>query len=100
MGCGKGDFLVFLEKLDYKKLYGVKIDKGMYLEAKKKLKWTNLGNVDVVNYLKKKRKFNLMFLIDILEHIKPKKIPFLTSLLNESLNRLLFFSDSQFDCCV
>lgn len=87
IGCGKGDFLVFLEKLGYKKLYGVEIDKGMYLEAKKKLKWTNLENVDVVNFLKKKRKFNLIFLIDVLEHIEQKKIPLLTSLLNKSLKK-------------
>jgi 2-polyprenyl-3-methyl-5-hydroxy-6-metoxy-1,4-benzoquinol methylase len=74
IGCGLGFLLMALESENYKNLYGVEIDKKQFQEAKKNLKFSKLFNQDAFNFLKNcKEKFDIIFLYDLLEHIKKEE---------------------------
>lgn len=89
VGCGKGELLKVLE--DYHKtfnLYGIEIDKTTYNLAKKKLKKTKIINKDALTALKNfENYFDVIFLIDVLEHIDENKIFLFLSLVYKSLKK-------------
>lgn len=75
IGCGTGFLLKVLEDNLYLNLYGIERDKAQFEESKKLLKTTKLYNKDVLDYLKENnQKFNVIFLMDLIEHIPKDKI--------------------------
>jgi 2-polyprenyl-3-methyl-5-hydroxy-6-metoxy-1,4-benzoquinol methylase len=87
-GCGLGDFLKVLENEGYKNLFGVEIDKSAFKLASSKLKKVKLFNQSGFDFLKNKKNFfDIIFLIDVLEHIEIKKISTLVKYLFNSLKK-------------
>jgi len=88
IGCGVGFLLMALESENYKNLYGVEVDKKQFQEAKKNLKFSKLFNQDAFIFLKScKEKFDIIFLYDVLEHIKKEKIINFLKLLYKNLRQ-------------
>lgn len=82
IGFGPGHFLKVLKDEGYKNVEGVEIDKNLYKKVKGLGLPFKLFNQDAVSFLKvRKKHYDRIFLIDVIEHIAPEKIPlFLRSL--------------------
>lgn len=88
IGFGPGHFLRYLKSLGFKNVYGVEIDEGLYSQVKADFIDYELFNDDIVNFFEKnQKKFDRIFLIDVLEHIDSKKIPKLLSMICKKLNK-------------
>ncbi len=73
LGCGYGRLLNSLKSMGYKNLYGVEIGKeeSQFL----KHKGFNIINTDIIEFLKSnKEKFDVIFMMDVLEHFKKDEI--------------------------
>lgn len=71
LGCASGDYLHAYLRLGYSNVYGVEIDKGLYSTAHSL--GLNVVNRDIREYLTcTNEKFDLVLLLDVLEHL-PKK---------------------------
>ncbi len=88
IGFGEGQFLFFLENFGVKDIYGVEVDKSLYYQVKSKIARAKLCNSDGLNYLKDTNvKFDLIFLIDVLEHVNPSEIIELLRLAGKALKK-------------
>lgn len=92
IGCGTGDLLKVLKLYSDKMkkkfvLYGVEKDRSMF-KAIAKVKGVNYFNEDLFIFLKKKNNFfDLIFLVDVLEHIHVGKIIYALNLIKRSLKK-------------
>jgi 2-polyprenyl-3-methyl-5-hydroxy-6-metoxy-1,4-benzoquinol methylase len=85
VGCGMGFFLWFLQQKGFKNIFGIDADEGQILNAKK----LNLPALHVDNlqsFIDKPEKFDLIFLIDVLEHIPQVAQIEVLAALKEKLN--------------
>ncbi len=92
IGCGTGELLKVLKLYSDKMkkkfiLYGVEKDRSMF-KAIDKVKGINYYNEDLFIFLNKKNNFfDLIFLIDVLEHINVSKITQALKLIKKSLKK-------------
>lgn len=87
LGCGAGFFLKILENEGCRDIYGVEIDTPQFMEASKILKHTKILNKGVMEFLTEtKEKFDVIFILDVLEHMAKEQIIPLLMLVNKSLN--------------
>lgn len=87
IGCGWGKYLYHLKSQGFKKLYGVDISSEQVKTAKEKLFLENVEKKDALEYLKKtKEKFQVVILIDVLEHLEIEYIMELMDLISNRLN--------------
>lgn len=86
IGCGYGKNLKILEKYGYYNTFGIDISLEQIEIAKK----NNIKNVECINaidFLKNsKEKYDVILLIDVLEHIELEESIELIKLINKSLN--------------
>lgn len=69
IGCGNGKYLNILKKNGYQKLYGIDISSEQ-IELAKKSNLTNVECIDAIDFLKNvKEKYDVILLIDVLEHL-------------------------------
>jgi 2-polyprenyl-3-methyl-5-hydroxy-6-metoxy-1,4-benzoquinol methylase len=69
VGCGYGRYLWSLNKLGYKKCYGIDISEEQVDYAKNVLQLNNVERIDALSWLEDKESFfDVIFAIDILEH--------------------------------
>jgi len=87
LGCGNGKYLHVLNKFGYKNAKGIDISKEQIEIAKK----NNLSNVECINaidFLKKNsEKYDVVILIDVLEHLELNQSIELINLAFENLNK-------------
>ena len=75
IGSGTGFLLKVLEDEGYQKLWGVERDKFQFKESQKILKVSKLYNQDIFDFFKKTNQtFNVIFMMDIIEHIPKERI--------------------------
>lgn len=88
IGFGKGHFLNVLKGSGYKNVEGVEIDNDLYSYAVARELGFKLFNIDGIDFLRKnKSKYDLIFVIDVLEHIPLNNLSLFLSLLNKNLNK-------------
>jgi 2-polyprenyl-3-methyl-5-hydroxy-6-metoxy-1,4-benzoquinol methylase len=74
IGCGYGALLYFAQKLGYKNSFGFDISVSQ-VKISKKLKINNIILSSFENYFKnKKNKYDLIVMLDVIEHLEKKKI--------------------------
>jgi 2-polyprenyl-3-methyl-5-hydroxy-6-metoxy-1,4-benzoquinol methylase len=87
IGCGNGKYLKILEKLGFQNLYGIDISSEQIKLAKE----SNLFNVkciDAVDFLKNiQEKYDVILLIDVLEHLDLEYSIELINLIYSSLKK-------------
>ncbi|MBD3273442.1 methyltransferase domain-containing protein, partial [Candidatus Dependentiae bacterium] len=93
VGCGTGLTMLALKKWGYKNIEGVEIDKKQFESCKKKnldVKMTD----DTIKFLeKRKRKYDLVLALDVLEHIPVKmQINFTTSIYKSLKSKGIFIA--------
>lgn len=87
LGCGAGFFLKVLEDEGCRDIYGVEIDAPQFMEASKILKYAKLFNKDIMQFVAKTtEKFDVIFMLDVLEHIGKEEIIPLLMMINKILN--------------
>jgi len=70
IGCGYGRYLKFLEENGYKKSCGIDISPDQIEYGKKKLGLSNIFQKDPLDFFKEnQKKYDVIMLIDILEHL-------------------------------
>lgn len=70
IGCGNGKFLNILNKLGFQNLYGIDIS-SQQIEIAKKSNLINVECIDSLIFLKNvKEKYDVILLIDVLEHLE------------------------------
>lgn len=85
LGCGHGTFLNALSKLGYKNLYGVEVSKEQNDFLNKK--GFTVNNNDLIGFLKSTDDtFDVITMLDVLEHFKKDEIVELVLLLRRKLN--------------
>jgi len=88
IGFGPGHFLRYLESLGFKDVHGVELDEGLFNQAKIEFLNYELINDDIINFFEKnQKKFDRIFLIDVLEHINSEKVPGLLKKICKKLNK-------------
>lgn len=86
LGCGTGQLLKVLEDMEYKNLSGIEYDKGQYEEAKKLVSSATIMQGDIFQHLEKMtEKFDMVFMVDVIEHIKKNEIVTLLRLIKKVL---------------
>ena len=86
IGCGTGHFLYFLEKEGYKKYFGIDISKEQIEYCKNNIS-KNVEAIDGFDFLKNNnKKFDLIVLNDVLEHIKKERLFEFLDLIRGSLS--------------
>jgi 2-polyprenyl-3-methyl-5-hydroxy-6-metoxy-1,4-benzoquinol methylase len=89
LGCGMGHFLYFLKKNGYKNYFGVDISSEciVFCNKKKLTSKERLFCADVFGFFQKgKRKFDMVIMNDLIEHIPKGEIVPLLGLIKKSLN--------------
>jgi len=86
LGCGTGHFLYFLDKKGYKNYYGVDLSEEEINFCKENVT-KNVEAMDGFDFLKKNRKFDLIVLNDVLEHIKKESLFEFLKLIHNSLEK-------------
>jgi 2-polyprenyl-3-methyl-5-hydroxy-6-metoxy-1,4-benzoquinol methylase len=89
LGCGMGHFLYFLKKKGYKNYFGVDISAECiaFCNKKKLASKERLFCGDVFDFFQKgKRKFDMVIMNDLIEHIPKSEIVLLLGLIKKSLN--------------
>ncbi|GEM_PF-2132878 len=87
LGCGTGQFLKVLEQKGFTKLTGVEIDKGQYDEAIRYVPSAKITHSDIFPYLERgSERYDIISLIDVIEHIPKEKVKSLLSLIKSHLN--------------
>jgi 2-polyprenyl-3-methyl-5-hydroxy-6-metoxy-1,4-benzoquinol methylase len=85
IGCGYGALLYFAQKLGYKNSYGFDISFSQ-IKISKMLKINNIVLSTLENYFKnKKNKYDLVILLDVLEHLEKKKTKLYLDRIKKSL---------------
>ena len=88
IGFGKGHFLNFLKNIGYKNVDGVEIDRSLYEYTSKRKLGFRLFNMDAINFLKKnQKKYDLIFVIDVLEHIPVNNLSTFLRFLGKNLSK-------------
>jgi 2-polyprenyl-3-methyl-5-hydroxy-6-metoxy-1,4-benzoquinol methylase len=86
LGCGTGQLLKVLEDLGYTNLSGIEYDKGQFEEAKKLVPHAELKQGDIFVYLKEMtQKYDMVFMVDVIEHIQKDDIVALLTLIQKVL---------------
>lgn len=86
LGCGIGGLLNFLKKKGYENFLGVDISEEQ-LSICQKYVTTKVVNEDVLSFLKKNdHKYDLIVLLDLIEHLGKEKIVQFIELLYKTLN--------------
>jgi len=71
IGCGFGRYLSFLKNKGYKNLTGIDISKEQIEAAKKTYNLNDVHVADAIEYLTNtKQKFDLIMLLDVVEHLE------------------------------
>lgn len=88
LGCGTGFLLRVLENEGYSNLWGVERDKYQFEEAKKILKISKIYHQDIFDFFKENnQKFNVIFLMDVIEHISKEKVISMLKLIYDHLDK-------------
>lgn len=86
IGCGPGYLLKVLEGEGFRNLTGVDIDLNQTLDAKKSLEFSKVFNQGVAEFLEENNeKYDLIFLYDLIEHIRKENTIPLLKLVHKSL---------------
>lgn len=86
LGCGNGALIWFLTKNGYGEIRGVDISEEQ-VNIAKSLNLSGIEVCDIISYLKRTDdKFEIIFLINVLEHFKRSKSIELLSLIRSKLN--------------
>lgn len=87
LGCGTGQFIKVLLTKGFKNITGVEIDEGQYLKAKEFVPEAKVFHGDIFTHLEKNtEKFDIISLIDVIEHIPKEKVVTLLSLIRQHLS--------------
>lgn len=88
VGCGAGFLLKVLENLGFSELSGVEISTTQIQEAKKILTKSKIYNMDIFDFFEKNsnKKYDVIFLYDVIEHIEKDKIIYLLKIIFNLLN--------------
>ncbi len=73
LGCGRGDFVLWLNNLGYKNVAGVDISEEQIDQANE-LKVKNITHGDIFQYLQKHKNHDLIVARDLLEHLDRNQI--------------------------
>lgn len=85
IGCGMGEFLYALRKKKYFNIQGIDISKECVMHCKK-IGFSNIKNTSLISFLKNKRsEYDVMSLIDVLEHICKEDLLLSAELIYEHL---------------
>lgn len=87
IGCGYGRYLLAMEKLEYTDVYGIDISKEQVEYAQQKLGLMNISKEDALNFLEvSHHKYDVILLLDVLEHLELDYAIRLISLIRSTLN--------------
>lgn len=87
VGCGSGKYLNILKNLGYKNLYGIDISKEQ-IQIAKKSRLSNVKCIDAIKFLKNTKKtYDVILLIDVLEHLELTYSFELINLIYKALNK-------------
>lgn len=87
VGCGTGDILKTLKSFGYKNLFGIEISKDQYIKAKK-INGIDVIHGDAYNFLQKSgKKFDVLIMFDLIEHIEKKKLVSFLKFAHKTLNK-------------
>jgi predicted TPR repeat methyltransferase len=88
IGCGWGKYISHLEDLGYTKVEGIDISPEQIEFAHKQLKLKNVKLADGIEFLKKsKKKYDAIYMIDVLEHLDLEDSITIGKSIYQSLNK-------------
>jgi 2-polyprenyl-3-methyl-5-hydroxy-6-metoxy-1,4-benzoquinol methylase len=88
IGCGWGKYLSHLKKSGYKNAEGIDISPEQIAYARKQLKLKNVTLADGLKFLKtSKKKYDAIYMIDVLEHLDLEDSIEIGKLIYKSLNK-------------
>ncbi len=86
-GCGNGGFVLWLQNIGYKNVFGVDISEEQ-IEMAKKIEAKNIIQGDVLNYLENKENyFDIIFARDLIEHLNKDEILRFLEIIHKSLKK-------------
>lgn len=86
LGCGTGQLLAVLHQQKFTNLSGIEFDKGQYEAAKELVPTASLQQGDFFKLLEPNtQKYDVIFMIDVIEHIQKDQIVTLLSLIKNHL---------------
>jgi 2-polyprenyl-3-methyl-5-hydroxy-6-metoxy-1,4-benzoquinol methylase len=85
IGCGYGALMYFANKLGYTHITGFDISASQ-IKISKMLKINNIYLSTFEKYFKTKKKFDLIIMLDVIEHLSKKKINLYLNKIYKSLN--------------
>lgn len=86
IGCGYGRYTKTMLDLGYKNIKGIDISSEQIAYAKGKLGLKNVEIADALDYLNKDIKYDVIFLMDVLEHLELEYAILLLKQVYQSLN--------------
>lgn len=88
LGAGAGFLLRTLEERGFRDLTGVEISSDQMDHANAILKISKMHNANVMDFLRENtRKYDIIFLMDVLEHLSKEDIMEIIKLIKKSLNK-------------
>lgn len=86
IGCGYGRYTKTMDELGYKNVKGIDISKEQINYAENVLGLKNVEVADALEYLDKNEKYDLIFLMDVLEHLESNYAVLLLRKIYNNLN--------------
>ena len=85
VGCGYGALIYFAQKHGYNNIIGFDISASQ-IQTSKKFKIKNIYLSSFEKFFKAKKKFDLIVMLDVIEHLQKKKIDSYLNKIHKSLN--------------
>jgi len=86
IGCGYGRYTKSILELGFKNIVGIDISQEQVLYAQKKLGLKNVHLADAIEFMDNGKKYDVIILMDVLEHLELEYAITLLSKINASLN--------------